>query len=223
VQGILALQAAKSDAALAQLLRLADEKTTLTRGGECEALSAALASYGVRAKPALLQRLREASPRQRAEASALPGDVFERYFADDFAQLKHEVDRDPDAAARAGAPERLASAEADLKRALSELEADSPDARGERTLPALVLRTFLEMDLKQDADLLLFARQCAADPAWSDAVRGQALLLLAKLGSKDDLDALFAHLEDESALLQLRAMQAIARLQSKLSSEASSG
>jgi hypothetical protein len=85
------------------------------------------------------------------------------------------------------------------------------------------MRTFLAMDLKQDAELLSFARQCAADPAWSDAVRGQALLLVAKLGGKDDLDGLFAHLEDPSALLQLRAMQAIARLQSRLSSEAGGG
>jgi hypothetical protein len=223
VQGILALKAMKSDAALEQLLRLlADDPAALTRGGEYEALSGALASFGVRAKAPLLQRLRAASPRQRAVATAPPQDVFERYFADDFAQLQHEVEQDP-RAAQAGVRERLQGAEADLKQVLRQVAVDSGEPRGERDIPAFVMRTFLAMDLKQEAELLLFARQCAADPAWSDPVRGQALLLVAKLGGKDDLDGLFARLGDPSALLQLRALQAIVRLQAKLASEASSG
>jgi hypothetical protein len=224
VQGILALQASSSDAALEQLLRiLADGPAALT-GGEYEALSTALASYAVRAKPGLLRRLSEARPSDRRDATAPPGDMFERYFADGFAQLKSEIDhRDPDPAAQASRRERLQIAQADLKQALSQVEGDARYGQKDRSLPAFVMQTFLAMRLKQDADLLLFARQSAADPAWSDAVRGQALLLVAKLGGKDDLDGLYSYLENPSALLQLRAMQAIAVLQSKLSAAASSG
>ena len=47
-------------------------------------------------------------------------------------------------------------------------------------------------------------------------MRGQALLLIAKLGGKDDLDGLYAYLESPSPLLRTRATQAIATLQSKL-------
>jgi hypothetical protein len=223
VQGILALQATGSDAALGQLLRLlSDDPTALTRGSEREALSRALASFGVRAQPALLARLREMSPRQRAEAAGPAGDLFERYFADDFAQLELELGIGDPGAAQAGVQERLQGAEADLKQALSRIEAARGDEPGERSLPAFILRTFLAMDLKQDAELLLFARRCASDPAWSGAVRGQALLLVAKLGSKEDLDGLFALLEDPSGVVQLRAMQAIALLQSRLSAESGS-
>ncbi len=72
------------------------------------------------------------------------------------------------------------------------------------------------MDLKHDSELLAFARTVAADAGWSDAVRGLALLLTAKLGASDDLPALYAHLDDSSSLLQARTMQAIAILQAKL-------
>ena len=47
-------------------------------------------------------------------------------------------------------------------------------------------------------------------------MRGQALLLIAKLGGKDDLEGLYAYLESPSALLQARAMQAIGALHSKV-------
>ena len=70
------------------------------------------------------------------------------------------------------------------------------------------------MDPSQDRDLLAFARATAADDTWSDAVRGQALLLVAKAGGKEDLDTLYGY------LLQAQAMQAIAALESKVSAAA---
>jgi hypothetical protein len=90
-------------------------------------------------------------------------------------------------------------------------------------LPSFVMRTFLQMGLKEDADLLAFARQTAADEGWSEAVRGQALLLTAKLGGKEDLDLLYAYLESPSPVLQAHAMRAIAELQSRLSDAATKG
>ncbi len=84
------------------------------------------------------------------------------------------------------------------------------------------MRSLLQMDLKEDADLRAFARQTAADAGWSETVRGQALLLTAKLGGKDDLEGLYAYLESPSALLQAYAMRAIAALESKLSASAAS-
>ena len=90
-------------------------------------------------------------------------------------------------------------------------------------MPSLIIQAFLEMGLKQDADILAFARQTAADDAWADPVRGQALLLIAKLGGKEDLDALYGYLESPSPVLQARAMQAIAALQSRLAAGGSNG
>jgi HEAT repeat protein len=76
------------------------------------------------------------------------------------------------------------------------------------------------MDPNQDRDLLAFARATAADDTWSDAVRGQALLLVAKAGGKEDLDTLYGYLDSPSPLIQAQAMQAIAALESKVSAAA---
>src|SRR5437899_2198982 len=77
--------------------------------------------------------------------------------------------------------------------------------------------------LKNGSEYLAFARQTAADDAWADPVRGQALLLIAKLGGEEDLAALYGYLESPSAVLQARAMQAIAALQSRLSAGGGNG
>jgi hypothetical protein len=231
VQGILALQALSSPEALDQLLRvLREDMAALAGGSEGRALSKALASYGAQAKTVLLRQLEQSPPKARREAAAPPGDLFDRYFAADFEGLKREIDReDPDPKARAERGERLQVAQAELEQALRRLEtgagpaeagAEAQPADAGRRLPAFVMRTFLEMGLKQDADLLSFARQTAADATWSDAVRGQALLLVAKLGGKDDLEGLYGYLDSPSALLQARAAQAIAELESKLSATA---
>jgi hypothetical protein len=217
VQGIRALQGVGSGEALEQLLRvLRDDPAALRGGSEAEALRTALASYGARAKASLLLRLNEAGPSVRREASAPSGDLFERYLSADFEELRHEIDRRlPDPGGPAGGQGRLELAQAELKRALSQVEADTLPAEADRSLPGFVMQTFLQMDLRGDAELLAFARTTAADAGWSEAVRGQALLLVAKVGQKDDLDGLYGYLDNPSALLQARAMQAIAELQSR--------
>jgi hypothetical protein len=219
-QGILALQALNSEEALDQLLHiLSDDPSVLKDGSGYQALSKALASYGVAAKPKLLRRLGEVSPADRRTASAPPGDLFERYFAAGFAGLRSEVEA-RSAMVPPGAGDRLQAAQAELKLALNPLEADSPSGRG--ALPVFIMQTFLQMGLKEDAELLAFARQTARDPAWSEAVRGQALLLTAKLGGKDDLDELLGYLESPSPSIQARALEAIAALQAKLGGGSSS-
>lgn len=217
VQGIRALQGVGSDEALEQLLRiLHDDPEALQGGSESQALSTALASYGARAKPGLLQRLGEGSQSARRERAAPPGDLFDRYFSADFEELRREIDRrPPDPEAPFAGQGRLELAQAELRRALSQVEADAPSAQGDGSLPGFVMQTFLQMGLKEDADLLALARTTAADAGWPDAVRGQALLLIAKLGEKAELDTLYGYLENPSALLQARAMQAIAELQSR--------
>jgi len=225
VQGILALQATGSPESLDQLLRiLSDDPALAKNGSEYQALAKALASYGAQAKPKLLQRFVQVSPEGRRAAATPPGDLFERYFSAGFAGLQGEIDsRSPDPAARVAERERIQAAQAELKQALSRIEGDTRPVQGGGSVPSLIIQAFLEMGLKQDADILAFARQTAADDAWADPVRGQALLLIAKLGGKEDLDALYGYLESPSPVLQARAMQAIAALQSRLAAGGSNG
>lgn len=221
VQGILALQAYVSDDGLDQLLRILTDDPAVSLGGsEYQALCKAFASYGARAKAPLLQRFEQVSPAMRQAAGAPPGDLFERYLSADFQGLHGEIgDRSP----QVGGMERLQAAEADLKAALEHIETDTTATQGGNILPALVLQTFLQMDPKQNADLVAFAQRTAADPTWSDAIRGQALLLIGRVGGKDDLEGLYTYLESSSPVLQARGMQAIAALRSKLSATGAGG
>jgi hypothetical protein len=239
VQGILALQGMGSPEALDQLLRiLSEDKAALAGGGESQALSKAVASFGVLAKPKLLERIEQSSPQVRREAVAPAGDLFDRYFAAEFQALKNEIDGDgQDPRARAERGERVQVAQGELEEALRRLESEPSSAEAAPApaqagpapapaasrLPGFVMQTFLAMAVKEDADLLAFARRTAADSTWSDAVRGQALLLVAKLGGKDDLEGLYDYLDSPSAVLQARAAQAIAQLQSRLSGSPEKG
>jgi hypothetical protein len=218
-QGILALQALGSDEALDQLFRLLnDDPTTLKDSGESQALSRALASYGPRTKKTLVQRLAQVVPSGGHEADSPPADLFDRYFSSAFDGAKSEIGGGKaDAPAQAKSLERLQAARADLEQALRQIETDAQPDPGATGLPNFVLRTFLQMDVKQDPEILQVARRIAADARWPNAVRGQALLLIAKLGDRDNMDELFGYLENPEPHLQARAMQAIAALQSKLS------
>jgi hypothetical protein len=221
VEGIRALQGLGSDDALRQLVRiLTDDPTVLQDPPERQALAKALASYGERAEPRLLQLLRDLPAHRRRSAAAPPGELFARYFAGGFEAVTRELTRgDGDPATRTEALARLHLAQAELQRTLGLVEADT-GAAGSTGLPAFIMGALLEMDLEHDAELLAFARATAADASWSDAVRGQAMLLIAKLGGAGDLEGLYAYVGTPSGELQARAMQAIGELEAKVSAAA---
>ncbi len=222
IDGIRALQAAATPAALDQLLRIAAADPEAPTGGPVsQALVKALASFGAQAAPKLLQRLAETGPAARKAATAPGGGLFERYVWPGFEAAKREVEaRHLDPAARAAALTRLQASEDELEQSLRSVE---PAGGGAASLPALFMQVLLAMNVKQDAGVLEFARATAADAAWSDGVRGEALLLVAKLGGKDDLPGLFAYLDNPSALLRARAMRAIAELEAKLAPAGAAG
>ena len=219
VQGILALQGMRSADALDQLLRILRDDPNALKGSESPALSSALASYGADAKSRLLQRFGQLDPRAPAAAAAPAGDMYERYFAADFEGVKREIEAQRPAASN-GDVDRLLATRGQLQQVLSQIETDTLTGPGSASLPVFILQTFLKMDRKGDSDLIALARQTAADGAWPDEVRGQALLLMANVGGKDDLDALYDDLDSPSPSLRARALQAIAALQAKLSAAA---
>jgi hypothetical protein len=225
VEGILALQAAATPAAFDELLRIADADPAALAGGPVSlALAKALASFGAQAAPKLLQRLAEIGPTARKAAAGPGGGLFERYLSPGFEAAKHEIGaRHLDPAAQAAALARLQASENAVESALRTAEPGGVASGEGSGLPALVVQALLAMNVKQDAGVLAFARATAADAAWSDGVRGEALLLVAKLGDKDDLPGLFAYLDSPSALLRARAMQAIAELEAKLTPAGGTG
>lgn len=216
VQGIRALQALGSGEALEQLLRILREEPRAREGGAVSrALSLALASFKERAVPALVKLAGEASPAERPAAeAATQGSLVPCFFATEMEELERDVERIADPAARAAEQARVARASAVLQSTLGGADPRlCPAAAG---LDAFAVDTLLAMDLEQDRDALALARAVVKDAGRSEPVRGRALLLLAKLGDKGDLETLFDRLDDPSPALQARAMQAVAELQSKL-------
>src|SRR5206468_3811607 len=133
-----------------------------------------------------------------------------------------EIDgRSSDPAVRAAELERIQAAQVEVKQALSQIEGDTRPVHGGSSVPSLIMQAFLEMGLKQDADVLAFASQTAADDALAYPVHGQTLHCLDQLVGEDDLVSLYGYLESPSAMLQARALQAIATLQSRLSASGS--
>ena len=82
------------------------------------------------------------------------------------------------------------------------------------------METLLRLSVTEDGDLLAFARQAAADTSWPDDVRAQALMVMAKLGAKREVDELFLYLDNPSATLREGALEAIAALQARLATPA---
>ena len=180
--------AMRSGDALDQLLHVLDEDpAALEGGGPSRALSQALVSYGADARIRLIRRFEQVSVDARRSATAPAGTLYERYFAADLDGFKREIERQGPAAS-AEDLDRLQSTRTQLQEISARVEIESRGATGNAGLPAFILQTLLQMDRDQDRDLLAFARVTAADAAWSDAVRGQALLLVAKAGQNEDLD-----------------------------------
>jgi hypothetical protein len=213
VEGIRALRAMGTEEALDQLLRVATgDPGAVSDGTENEELAKALASYGTAADPKLLALFDRVPPDRRRLAAGPPGDLFERYFGSAFAAAEAEVGRrQGNAAARVEALARLAAARDALRGELGRIGPEG--VAGGNGLPALIMRAFLEMGPDRDPGLLAFARSTAADASWSESIRGQAMLLIAKLGSKDDLGTLYPYLDQSSPVLQAYAMRAIAELE----------
>lgn len=217
ILGIRALAGLHSSQALEQLLRVINERSGLLDDAALfEALSKALASYGTQAKGPLLNMFNKAGPSLRSQSTGLSDDLFTRYFAGSFESLRKELkDQDWDPADQEAQIAQVDAAERGLKKTLADLRAERLSAAGGDLHEDLILRTFLSMNLTQDTDLLHLAKRVAADASYPATVRGDALMLIGKLGRPEDLAVLYAYVKADSRVLQARALEAITALQAK--------
>jgi hypothetical protein len=209
LSGIEVLSKSKSPQALDLLMRMAaEDRAALRDAAAANALAQALAAYGTEARDPLLSLFNSLDP---VEASgALPDDLYGRYFSAPFAGLEAEV--------QSTAPEQVAQVEAarsQLEAALQSIHSQSAADSAGDPRPLFILQTFQAMNLKSDPDLLALAVKTAEDPRYSTAVRGEALLLVGKLGADAQLTGLYALLDSEDPFIQTRALQAVSAILSK--------
>lgn len=72
------------------------------------------------------------------------------------------------------------------------------------------------MNINQDGDIYALARTTASDVNLPDSVRGKAILLIAKLGGKDDMTLLYQYLQNNNEVIKADTLEAIANLTQKL-------
>ena len=217
IQGIKTLQAIHSTDSLEQLFRiLTVDSAALNDAGESMALSAAIASYDITAKPGLMGLYTNSDQVKYKTIPSPSQDAFPFYFSAPFDELRKEIlaqnslqsTREADLA-------RLASAEAALQQALSGMIGNQPAPSETDPLMDFIMRTFLAMNLHQDKEMLQLAKAIAPDNKYADSVRGAALLLIAKVGGKDELTGLYTYLGSNDEFIKAKALEAIASLQLK--------
>ena len=216
--GISVLQGLKTPNALTILIQIAtDDKASLANPATNTALAKAVASYGVLAKPGMLKLFSGIDPAHLSKAPGIDSGLYDRYFAGAFESLQTDtVIENSDPAMRSDRLAQVQAAQAQLKAALTNLDASTATADSSDPRLDFVLQSFLAMDITTDKDLLAFAKTTADDPRFSSQIRGDALLMIAKFGDKADLDGLFLYLKGGDDLLQARALKAISNLQDKL-------
>ena len=206
VQGIRALQVAHTTQARDQLFRILDkDPNALQDGTEYAALVKAIASYGADARPKLMAIFNQANPAGSQSAVGPASEWYSRYFSLPVEALKADIKSTAGDAAEARLARVDAAAEA-LKTALNDLQ---PETGTVYSVQDFVLAVFLSLDVKQDQELLNFAKATAANSAYSERVRGQALQLIAAQGGKEALGSIYPFLQNSSEAIQGYALQAI--------------
>lgn len=207
INGIQVLGSEKSTDAMQALLDLAKSNPNILKdAGQYQALVEALALYGKDAKPGLIELFNTTDP---AGSTAPADSLYTRYFELAVEELKTE------SAGQAGGAEQILALEADVKARLAQLEQEKLQGTTGNLTHAFILDTFIQMNLNQDSDLLKIAKVTAANPAFPDGVRGRALLLVGKLGNKNDIVGLNVYLKGSSDYLRAHALQAMWMLQKK--------
>jgi hypothetical protein len=213
LQGIQTLQVVQSDEALDQLLRIVkQDPAALQDASEYYTLTHAVGAYGMSAKTKLQLLFRE-SPAPTKASSSSGSDLYDRYFSAGIAALKQDLQRETtDAQAAAARLAQLDLAATDLKANLEGIRFTSGNTP---SLREFALDAMLAMSLDGDPDLLLFGHETAADETQTSAIRGQALLIIGKYGSKTDLELIYPYLQSKDSLIKQRTMQAIETILSR--------
>jgi hypothetical protein len=112
---------------------------------------------------------------------------------------------------------KLNEIELNLKKNLRDIEISNPELVDKTTLFDFILVSLLKMNkLKDNIILYNFARKIAEDRSHKETTRGNAILLMAKLGNKNDFDTILPYLKSESETIKKSALSAIGLLHNKI-------
>jgi len=175
-----------------------------------------VSSYGVDAKLKLLDIFTKL-PADTSQSSTLSGDdLYTRYFSLPANALRSEINsQTTDSATRQAQLAKMDGLISTMKTDLADIQ--KPATGDIFSTQDFVLDTMMQMSINSDGDLKNFASQTAANSAYSDDVRGKAILLIARFGEKGDMGLLYPFLASKNDFLKARALEGITNLQMKVS------
>ena len=217
VEGIHTLRTIHTELTLQELFRVLDQdKTILYDSTLYDELSMAIASYDLLPRDRLVKLFHNSTSAAQGTPRGLNFDLYSYYYKKSFDGVRNLFTKETtDSELLKQKLLKLDEAEAQLKQTLTLLETN----RDHFVNPTLdfVLDTFLQMDkLQSDDEIYGLAKTIAADTTYAEATRYSAILLVAKLGTKNDSDFLVPYLNDHSESIKAGALQAISTLHLKL-------
>jgi hypothetical protein len=218
VEGIKAINSSHTPADMEQLfILLNSDPADLTNQLVADALSQAIASYGVAAKPGLLAAFQKHAKVGQTDTAKVPDSLYDRYFAQSIAGMQAEINAQAvDAKTKQDLLQQVTDLSNQIKTGLNGVQSQTFQSSQGDPILDVVMDACLQMTITSDGDLLTFAKTTAADASLPEAVRGKALLLVSKLGGKEDLVFLTQYLNNSSEAIKASAFDAITSLNQTL-------
>jgi hypothetical protein len=220
VQGIDTISTIHSSSGMEQLfLILNSNPTSLANWTVADTLSKAIALYGLDAKPGLITAFQAHA--KSPQTISNPTDLYDRYFSQPISSLQAEINAQPvDDQTKKDELKKFSEITTQLQSGLNDIQSESLQPTISDPVLDFVINTFLIMNITQDIDIYSLARTTASDTSFPASVRGESLLLIGKLGGKEDMSLLYQYLQNSDELIKANALQAIATLTIKLNGPA---
>ncbi|MFC2063568.1 hypothetical protein ACFLXB_00530 [Chloroflexota bacterium] len=229
VAGINTLKSIHTEEAMEQLIRILD--STGCRFEEwtapdyylfSDSIGEAFASFGLEAIDPLLVIFNRCDDLITGNPSEMMSDIFSIYFEKSFDGLVEQLNDDESLSSseKEDFLKKLNTIELQLTMDLLDLERETSLAGGfnvTETNLDLILETFNQMEnLEKVSSIYELSRRIAADLSYGSSTRSKAIILMAKLGSRDDIGILLTYLEDDTEVIKKTALEAIAILNNKI-------
>jgi hypothetical protein len=217
VAGINALGAIRDPNNLNQLTQILSQTgSDLKNAIYYQALSKAIASYGIEARPALIGQFSRWSQAISPAPFVSTSTLYDQYFADSIQALRSAIsNQDLDSAEKTAQLQQLNDIENNLQSDLDHLQVNAVKDTASDIRLDFILDTFFRMTIQQDAELLNLSKAVAANPVYPAVDRKKAILLIGKFGGKDELVLVASYLQNSSDVIKTGAIEALVLLDQK--------
>lgn len=219
LEGLKTLDIIHTDLVLDEFFKIFDkDRSSLKDYDIYEEMRDGIASYDVEARDRLLQLFFQSDEFAGETPRGLSPNLYEKFFEQSFNRFREEIENNVlDPQTRNHQLLLLDQVEVEMRSVLSEIERDKIFGEGGDPTLDFVLDTFIAMKrIEDDTELYFLAKNVAIDHTYATGTRARAILLLAKLGDRDDFPLLVSVLEsNEDEILKQAALKGIGIIHKK--------